>query len=242
MTQRLIEIKKITKKYKADLIFRNISYTVLEKRNLGIIGLNGSGKTTLLNVIANLEKSTSGEIKYFPTILKRHRLDIDIVQQYFMYNRNDTVSDFVNLTCGLYRLKINNVKKTKIYNFFGIYRLMNSKFTNLSGGQKKIVEIFCSLFHNPKIVIFDELLKELDLDKQQTYLKFIKQYCNKNNITILFTAHNYLELEYLAGDILLIENKKGRIITLPPSPELRTNKIKSVIRRTFVKANRNWNV
>jgi ABC-2 type transport system ATP-binding protein len=151
-----------------------------------------------------------------------------------MYNRNDTVKNYIKLFCGLYGFKFSNIHTNEVYKFFEIKKYIDSKFVKLSGGQKKIVEIFCALFHNPKILIFDELLKELDMNKQKQYLEFIKRYCNKNKITILFSAHSYLELESLANKIILIENQSAKIVNLSNSANQRTKMIKQVIRKAFI--------
>lgn len=234
MNQWLIEVKKLGKKYKDKVIFSDISFEIRSQKNIGIIGVNGSGKSTLLHIIAGIAKPTTGKVEYSPIIKTNKHYDIDFVTQYSMYNKGDYVKTFIKLICELNRTTLSEVKKSEIYKFLNIENFINKKFVNLSGGQKKIVEIFCALFHKPKVVFFDELLNELDLDKQKQYLEYIKKFCLSNSITIVFSAHNYLELQNLASQILIIQNKKATMEKLDDLKDYeRQQKIKSIITKTF---------
>ncbi|MDR0545344.1 MAG: ATP-binding cassette domain-containing protein, partial [Mycoplasmataceae bacterium] len=174
MNNWLVNVKNVRKNYKKKNIFKGLSFQISENYNMALIGVNGSGKSTLLHMIANLIGYDGGHISYSSLIKNKQWYNIDIVTQLSVYTRYDRVIDHIKLVCGLGSIDFTTLKSTSIYKFFKIDRFIGKKFIELSGGQKKIVEIFCALCHKPKLVIFDELLNELDLSKQRPYLEYIR--------------------------------------------------------------------
>jgi ABC-2 type transport system ATP-binding protein len=78
----------------------------------------------------------------------------------------------------------------------------------LSGGQQQRLNAMLSLFHDPEIVLFDELCNNLDLVIKKKIITFIKRYFQIKNITAIIISHDVYEIKEVANRIVAIQNQK----------------------------------
>ena len=213
----MLSIQNINKTIKDKNIVDNISFEVPLGCISGLLGPNGAGKTTTFYIIAGLIKADKGDI--FLTdenvssfaMHKRSKMGIKYLPQEPSIFQN--LSVYENLL-GLAELSFK--RKEDIENFitqsideFNLSEILNHKGRQLSGGQRRKVEIARTLAANPKIILLDEPFAGIDpiaIDEIKQVLIKLK---NKN-IGILITDHNVREALEICDHAIVINN--GSII------------------------------
>ena len=213
----MLSIKNINKTIKGKNIVKNISFEVPSGCINGLLGPNGAGKTSTFYIIAGLIKANSGDILLNNTNVsnyamhKRSKMGIKYLPQEPSIFQNLTV--YENLL-GLAELSFNN--KEEIKNFidksieeFNLSEILNSKGRQLSGGQRRKVEIARTLAADPRIILLDEPFAGIDPIAIDDIKKVLLKLKNKN-IGILITDHNVREALEICDHAIVINN--GSII------------------------------
>ena len=213
----MLSIQNINKIIKDKNIVNNISFEVPSGRISGLLGPNGAGKTTTFYIIAGLIKADKGDIFLGDenvssfAMHKRSKMGIKYLPQEPSIFQN--LSVYENLL-GLAELSFK--RKENIENFitksideFNLSEILNHKGRQLSGGQRRKVEIARTLAANPNIILLDEPFAGIDpiaIDEIKQVLIKLK---NKN-IGILITDHNVREALEICDHAIVINN--GSII------------------------------
>lgn len=213
----MLSIQNINKTIKDKNIVDNISFEVPSGCISGLLGPNGAGKTTTFYIIAGLIKADEGDIFLADenvssfAMHKRSKMGIKYLPQEPSIFQN--LSVYENLL-GLAELSFK--RKEDIENFitksideFNLSEILNHKGRQLSGGQRRKVEIARTLAANPKIILLDEPFAGIDpiaIDEIKQVLIKLK---NKN-IGILITDHNVREALEICDHAIVINN--GSII------------------------------
>ena len=202
----LLEVKNLKKVYTTRFsnqqvqALSNVSFSVEEGEYVAIMGESGSGKTTLLNILASLDKPTSGEVllngKDITRIKEKEisqfrRKNLGFVFQDF--NLLDTFSIKDNIFLPLVLSKeAYPIMKQKLDNLapkLGIEKLLEKYPYEVSGGQKQRVAIARALVNSPSIVIADEPTGSLDVETSKEILNILRQ-INKNGVTVILVTHD----------------------------------------------------
>ena len=226
----MLEVIKISKTIKDKKILSEVSFRVNQSQIYGLLGPNGAGKTTTFYIIAGLVNSDGGEINLHNSCIsnlpmhKRSKLGIKYLPQEPSIFQNLSVYD--NLQ-GLAELSFNN--KVDIKNFiessieeFGLSEICDLKGRQLSGGQRRKVEIARTLAAEPKIILLDEPFAGIDPIAIEDIKNVLKKLVNKN-IGILITDHNVRETLEICDQAAIINN--GQIIAEGNKEELVTNQL-----------------
>ncbi|ADL50880.1 ABC transporter ATP-binding protein [Clostridium cellulovorans] len=204
---KVLESKKVTKVYdafkgaQAIKALNDISFKVEEKEFLGVMGPSGSGKTTLLNILAGIDKATSGEIfidgKNILTMKKDdlaifRRNNIGFIFQDFNLLDSLTVKENIGfpLTVDRVKPKIVEEKVNKLIEYFGLKDIANSYPYNISGGQKQRVAEARALIKEPKIILADEPTGNLDSKSSMNIMESFKKINEEKNSTIVMVTHD----------------------------------------------------
>ena len=213
----MLEIKDISKSIKDKQIVSGVSFNVQYGDIFGLLGPNGAGKTSTFYIIAGLVKASDGKIF----------LDGEDISSTPMHQRSNRgikylpqePSIFQNLSVyenlyGLAELSFENKKDIK--NFidismeeFNLFEIADLKGRQLSGGQRRKVEIARTLAAEPKIILLDEPFAGIDpiaIDDIKNVLEKLLQ----RNISILITDHNVRETLEICSKAAIINN--GEII------------------------------
>ena len=226
----MLNLNKISKSIKDKIIVNDISFEINEGSINGLLGPNGAGKTTTFYLIAGLIPLDSGEIIYNNQNIsnlpmhKRSNIGIKYLPQEPSIFQNLTVRE------NLYGLaEISLREKNKIDKFmdqsieeFSIQDVLNQKGRQLSGGQRRKVEIARTLAASPKIILLDEPFAGIDpiaIDDIKNVLKGLK---NKG-IAILITDHNVREALDICDNAIVINN--GQVIAKGAKEELTKNEL-----------------
>ena len=213
----MLSIQNINKTIKNKNIIDNISFEVPSGCISGLLGPNGAGKTTTFYIIAGLIKADKGDIFLADknvsnfAMHKRSKLGIKYLPQEPSIFQN--LSVYENLL-GLAELSFKTKEDienfiTKSIDEFNLSEILNHKGRQLSGGQRRKVEIARTLAANPKIILLDEPFAGIDpiaIDEIKQVLMKLK---NKN-IGILITDHNVREALEICDNAIVINN--GSII------------------------------
>ena len=221
----MLRIKNISKSIKDKKIISKVSLEINDSDIFGLLGPNGAGKTTTFYIIAGLMNQDEGEmvlsdkdISKLP-MHKRSKLGIKYLPQEPSIFQNLTV--YENLL-GLAELSFNNNKDIK--NFieksieeFGLSEITQLKGRQLSGGQRRKVEIARTLAAKPKIILLDEPFAGIDPIAIEDIKKVLKKLSSKG-ISILITDHNVRETLEICNQAAIINN--GELISKGSRDEL----------------------
>ena len=194
----IIEIKHLSKAFGANVVLKDINFTVNKGDVTCIIGASGSGKSTILRCINLLETPTSGDILYHgDSILTKgfkqteFRVHVGMCFQSFNLFNNMTVLE----NCMIGQIKV--LKKTKeeakrnalVYlHKVGMAAYINARPDQISGGQKQRVAIARALAMEPEVLLFDEPTSALDPEMVGEVLNVMKQLA-KEGMTMIVVTH-----------------------------------------------------
>ena len=226
----MLSLENISKSIKTKKIVDSISFDIKPGTINGLLGPNGAGKTTTFYLIAGLIKCDSGKVFFdgeditsFP-MHKRSKIGIKYLPQ--------EPSIFQNLSVyeNLYGLaEISFQTKEEIASFmdqsikeFNLTELLDLKGRQLSGGQRRKVEIARTLAAQPRVILLDEPFAGID----PIAIEEIKQVLislTKKNIAILITDHNVREALEICNKAIVINN--GSIIAMGSKDDLINNEL-----------------
>ena len=226
----MLEIKKISKSIKDKTILNEIDIRVDSGDICGLLGPNGAGKTTTFYIIAGLISCESGEINFLNQDIsklpmhKRSKLGIKYLPQEPSIFQNLSVYD--NLL-GLAEISFDNEQDIKNFidksiNEFNLSEICDLKGRQLSGGQRRKVEIARTLAAEPKIILLDEPFAGIDPIAIEDIKNVLKKLSDKN-IGILITDHNVRETLEICNQAAIINN--GEIIAQGVKEELINNEL-----------------
>lgn len=217
----ILEVNALRKVYTTRLggnrveALKNVSFSVNEGEYVAIMGESGSGKTTLLNILAALDKPTSGSVKLAGKELSGikesgiaafRRDNLGFVFQDFNLLDTFSLEDNIYLPLVLAGLKHNEMKKrlVPIANQLGITDLLKKYPYEVSGGQKQRAAVARALITEPKIVLADEPTGALDSKASDELFRLFSQ-INDIGQTILMVTHSVKAASH-AGRVLFIKD------------------------------------
>lgn len=194
---QLLEIHSITKKFFGVIAVNKCTLKVKEKTIHGLIGPNGAGKTTLLNVINGFYIPDEGEI-YFKNEriggLKPHEIAKKGIGRTFQVSKPFRQ---MNLMDNMIAAGITHFKKRKelekkaaeLLEFFDLYRLKDEFSENLSGGQKKLLEMARVLTFNPDLIMLDEPFHGIHPSFKKRIIKTVQKLSEQGK-TFIIISHD----------------------------------------------------
>ena len=221
--ENIIEVKKLTKKYKELKAVDNLTFNVKKGEILGLLGPNGSGKSTTINSILSL-LNYDGNIKIFGKKMNPNAYDIKskigVIFQDVAVFEELTVIENIDYFCGLY-VKDKNLRKQYVEEAIKLVSLEEfKKFypKQLSGGLLRRLNIACGIAHKPEIIFLDEPTVAVDPQSRNSILDGIKK-LRDNGATIIYTTHYMEEVEMICDRVIIID--KGKIIAEGTCDELK---------------------
>ena len=208
----IINLNNITHYYGEKIVLKDLSLKIEPNQLTCFLGGTGSGKTTILRLIAGLESPRSGQISIQDKIVTQsqkiiappHQRDLGYIFQDLALWPHFTV--YKNIAFGLLERKEKDIenKVFKMLDFFGLTEHAKKYPHQLSGGQKQLVAISRSLILNPKILLMDEPLSNLDIKLKRKILGHIKNLKQDFDLTIVFVTHDHKEAFAIADRIIVL--------------------------------------
>ncbi len=217
----VLEVKNLKKVYTTRFggnhvqALTNVSFTVEQGEYVAIMGESGSGKTTLLNILAALDKPTSGEVKLGGRDLSRlsekeissfRRQNLGFVFQDFNLLDTFSLRDNIYLPLVLSGKPVQEMEKriAPIAQQLGITDILGKYPYEVSGGQKQRAAVARALITRPQIVLADEPTGALDSRAAESLLTLFGE-INRAGQTILMVTHSVKAASH-AGRVLFIKD------------------------------------
>jgi len=212
----IIKISNLNFKYDDVDIFENFNFNIEKNTFVSIIGSNGSGKSTLIKILCGL-LSYEGYINVDNMYLnkeniKKIRTKIgyinDHIDNQFLGETvlDNLVYNIENLCYSKEEIKKQLEKITKI---FKLQKLLNKQPNELTNSQKQVVNIASNLIHEPKIILIDEGLHQLNIEDKNLIFNILNKLKKEKKMTIILVTHN-IEDTITSDKVVVLD--KGKII------------------------------
>ena len=187
-----LDVQNLTKSFGAQVLFKDISFSIAEGQHVGLVAQNGTGKSTLLSILTGKEGYDSGSIIY------RNDLRVGMLEQSPYFDPEESVLD----ACFNHEGNPERLLKAKqILTMLKLYDL-EQPMGQLSGGQQKRVALANVLILEPDFLILDEPTNHLDLEM----IEWLEGYLSRGNKTIFMVTHDRYFLDNVCNTILELDN------------------------------------
>ena len=192
-----------------------------------IFGRSGSGKTTLLRCLAGLERSPTGYMKFGESVwqdessnlfLPVHRRPIGMVFQEARLFPHLTVRN--NLMYGYRRInpQQRHIAFDRVMDLMDLHPLLERRPQGLSGGEQQRIAIGRALLTSPRLLLMDEPLSNLDMERKQDILPFLIRLKEEMRLPIVYVTHSLEEVLQLVDTLVLLHD--GNHVATGPANEV----------------------
>lgn len=223
MSNRVIEVSNLTKKFGNFTAVDHITFDVMEGEIFGFLGANGAGKTTAMQMLCGISMPTAGEGTVAGyDIIKENELikrNIGYMSQKFSLYEDLKVWENIRLFGGIYGLKDKEiaVKTDELLKQLDFEQERNTLVKYLPLGWKQKLAFSVAIFHEPKIVFLDEPTGGVDPVMRRHFWEMIYDAADRG-ITVFVTTHYMDEAEYCNRVSIMVD---GRIDALDSPSALR---------------------
>lgn len=196
----IFQAKNLSKKYGSRLVSKDLSVKIVSGSIVAILGPNGSGKTTLFKMLAGLLTPDKGQVYFNKHIItnlnlyERSKLGIAYLPQESSVFRGMSVEDNLKSILEIYYLSRDLVSQELeiLLKKFKLMHIRHNKALEISGGQKRRLEIARSLISKPKCVFFDEPFAGIDPVAVGDIIQIITE-LKDSGMAVFITDHNVRE-------------------------------------------------
>jgi ABC-2 type transport system ATP-binding protein len=232
MSDVILKVKGLTKKYGDVEVVKGISFEVKRGEIFGILGPNGAGKTTTLEMIETLRTIDGGSatIDGINVAEEPYKIRgmIGVQPQSPGFQDKTKLSELILMFSAAYGERVD---PKKFLDEVNLGDRADSYVEDLSGGQKQRFSIVAALVHNPKVFFLDEPTTGLDPQARRNLWDLVEE-VKKRGISVIMTTHYMDEAEVLCDRIAIMD--AGNIIALDTPQKL----IKDLLARGFKKSQR----
>ena len=206
--KKVLEISNLSKAYDGQAILENFSYTFRKQDRVGIIGKNGSGKTTFVDMITGRTAPDRGQIEVGPTTVFGY-----YTQQEISFNEDQRVIDVVKEIAEVVEMSPGHViSASQFLQHFQFPPDMHyHKVKNLSGGEKRRLQLLQVLIKNPNFLILDEPTNDLDLITLNILEDFLLQFAG----CLVIVSHDRYFMDRLVEHLFVFDTESTQITDFP---------------------------
>jgi putative ABC transport system ATP-binding protein len=218
-----VKTENLTRIYSSGTIkvtaIKDVTLSLDQGQFFGITGASGSGKSTLMNLLAGLDRPTSGSIKVEGKLISE--LDKDELALYrrhqvgMIFQSFNLVSSYTALENVAFPLLFAGVAKKErikqaelMLEKVGLYSRKDHRPAELSGGEQQRTAIARALINNPKILLADEPTGNLDSKTSRQIVQTLSELNKKQGITVIMISHEESLLDEFADDIIHLQDGK----------------------------------
>lgn len=220
-----IKTENLTRIYSSGKIqveaLQDVSLSLDQGRFFGVTGASGSGKSTLMNLLAGLDRPSSGSIRVQGRLIselnkdelalyRRHQVGM-IFQSFnlvWSYSALENVA-FPLLFAGVAK-KERAKRAAQMLEKVGLYPRKDHRPAELSGGEQQRVAIARALINQPKILLADEPTGNLDSKTSRQIVQALSELNKKQDLTVIMISHEEYLLDEIADDVIALQD--GRVI------------------------------
>ena len=244
MSKIALEVQNLEKHYGGLQAVRGISFKVLEGQIFGLIGPNGAGKTTTFNMIAGSEIPTSGKIFLYSkdiTGVPTHKLyDLGLLRTFQLsqeYKKMTLLENLMvagsqqvgeNIFNSWFSSKKVNLREKEILEkafdsleFLGLSKLKSELAGNLSGGQKKLLEIGRTMMTDAKLVLLDEPGAGVNPTLMLKIIEMIRRLNTERGYTFCIIEHDMDLIADLCQKVVVLS--EGQVLTEGPMSKVKND-------------------
>lgn len=210
ITNIMIEIKNLTKKFGTNTVLDNLTFSVKKGEVLGFLGPNGAGKTTTMKIITSFWLPTSGSVSVDGIDISQDSLKtrskvgylpetVPLYDDMLVYEYLKFVADIREVREVAKRLK-------EVKSLCGLAEVMNKPIEELSKGYRQRVGLAQAIIHNPDVLILDEPTTGLDPNQVVEIRDLIKKIGLEK--TVIFSTHILGEVSATCDRVIIINNGK----------------------------------
>jgi len=194
----------------------DVTLEVRKGEVFGLLGKNGAGKTTLIKALTTLIKPTSGALRILGLDPVRDgkeiRKRIGVVQQGESFDF-DTVEGNFNIYGVLWGVpkKVRDQRRDQLIKEFGLQDVRKKRAFDLSGGQKRRVQVAREMMHEMDVLFLDEPTTGLDVIMRRQLLDSVREQARRG-LTVVFTTHNLEEADYVCDRVAVVD--QGKILAM----------------------------
>ena len=217
----VIEIKNISKHFDNVKAVNGVDLAIQEGELLVILGPSGCGKTTLMRMIAGLEKPTEGIISIggseVTDLPPRARPIAMVFQSYALYPHMTVFNNIAFPLKAHGKIPKEDIQKKVQWaaDTLGIEKLLDRKPRQLSGGERQRVALGRALVKEPKVLLLDEPLSNLDAKLRATARDELQRFQRRLGITTIFVTHDQIEAMGMGDRIVVMSQGKVMQIGTP---------------------------
>lgn len=217
MSDSLLEIRNLTKRYGENAVLRDLSFTVRRGEVIVVLGPSGCGKSTLLRCINALEPIQGGEILLGGEVIDRSPAGLPalrrrigmVFQSYELFPHMTVMENILLAPCKVLGTKKEDAKAEAeaLLRRVGLWEKRDSYPRELSGGQKQRVAIVRALCMHPEILLFDEVTAALDPEMVREVLDVVLDLAREGK-TMVIVTHEMQFARAIADRVLFLEDGK----------------------------------
>jgi iron(III) transport system ATP-binding protein len=215
-----VEVTGLAKSFDGTPALRGVSFDVALGTTVSLLGPSGCGKTTMLRSVAGLETPDAGRVRIGETVvfdserqinLAPESRQVGMVFQSYAVWPHMTVAENVGFPLRIRGAPGHEVsaRVAKVLSLVGLSNLGERPATNLSGGQQQRVALARAIVHEPKLVLFDEPLSNLDAKLRQQMRTELKLLQDRLGFTAIYVTHDQEEALALSDRVVVMNH--GRI-------------------------------
>ncbi|MBR4678719.1 MAG: ABC-F family ATP-binding cassette domain-containing protein [Bacteroidales bacterium] len=199
-----LQVENLTKSFGDNLLFENISFSVMKDQKTALIAKNGAGKSTLLNIIGKKETADSGNVVF------KNDISVGYLPQQPVLDGTLSIKEHIALSAQKAKSHIHDFEEldyeVQMKQILGKLKIENleQKISELSGGQQKRIALADVLIERPDMLILDEPTNHLD-----TFMtEWLEKYLKDTRTTLLMVTHDRYFLDNVCDNIIEIDNNK----------------------------------
>ena len=206
-----VTLKNVTKKFGSTVAVNNFSATFPDGHLICLLGPSGCGKSTVLNILCGILDVTSGQVFFDEqdvTSLSPEQRNIGMVFQNYALYPHLTVLENIAFPLEVQKVnkKIRIEKAKEIAKLVHVENLLHRYPGELSGGQQQRVAIARALIKNPKLLLMDEPLSNLDARLRLEMREEIRRIQLETGVTTIFVTHDQDEAMSISDSIILMKD------------------------------------
>ena len=214
MSNKLIELKNLTKNFDDQQVLRGINLDIHENEFLTLLGPSGCGKTTTLRIIAGFEEPSGGEVLFNGIEISKlppYKREINTVFQKYALFPHLNVMDNIGFSLNLKKVDKSVIEQKMV----GLEGFEKRDVTLLSGGQQQRVAIARALVNEPKVLLLDEPLGALDAKIRKQMQIELKKIQREVGITFIYVTHDQEEALSMSDTVVVMNNGEIQQIGSP---------------------------
>lgn len=211
----VIRVNNLVQKMGRKTVLKGISFEVLPGECLGVFGTRGTGKTSLLHILAGIDRFTSGQVEIVGLNIRKtdkFKRDLGLVTQERSLFLDMTVGENLDFIAALKKASRADVRE--MIQRYELNEILSESVTVLDTmGVFQRLSLACAMLNHPKVLIVDEIIKDIDIYSRHLILRQLQQYqaeggacvCGFSNITSCDYMSRVAWLE--SGEMTLYEPK-----------------------------------